>query len=660
MHLRMAKVQVIGPKSLFLDVVSYLHRLGTLHVEDITREISHNEEEETVLSPMVIEPALLEKKKKIESALLKINGIIVALKDTKIDKEKSRSFYKELWDKSFDDLWQEVELIIGGIKATATELYEKKSDLEAKLSVYSKYEPVLEKIQPLAKQICTTEGFESIALLLDKENKNALDGLREELENICKKQCQLVSASVDEKSIGVIVVYNKIYSGPVHEFFAMERVNEIRLPEEVARESFENALLKINERRKHIPEELKVINDELEHISANWHHRIVAVRNVLMDKDEEIKIIPQFGGTGHTFVITGWLPEREVEKCKDALINKFFGKAALMKLEVSHHDLEHAPVLLDNPSWAKPFEFFYSFVKKPKYGGVDPTVFMAIFFPIIFGMMVGDIGYGLIILGISYLLKRSSKGEDVLAVFSKVLRLASVGAIIWGVMFMEAFGNGLEMIFEHFKIHITPYKILGVPFPLDRMKFMSELLVLAFIMGIIHIGFGLVFGIINGIRENNRKHTFEKVGIFSAVIIGPIILVLGVLNKMELLKIIGIMTIVVGVVLAAKGGGIRGVVEVMGTFSNTFSYARIMAIGLAGVILGVVANKLGVEVGGMGGTVMKLVGIFLAIFLHTINIIVSSFSPSIHTLRLHLVECFSKFYESAGSEYKPFKKIGGG
>jgi V/A-type H+-transporting ATPase subunit I len=321
--------------------------------------------------------------------------------------------------------------------------------------------------------------------------------------------------------------------------------------------------------------------------------------------------------------------------------------------------MENAPVSLTNPAWAKPFEFFYSFVKKPKYGGIDPTIFMAIFFPVIFGMMVGDIGYGFAILGISYLFKKYSKGDDILLVFSKVLRLASIGAIIWGIMYMEAFGNGLEILFEHYKIHPPRYNVLGIPFPLDRMKFMSELLVLAIIMGVIHLGFGLLFGFINGIREQNRDHAFEKGGIFAVLVIGPLLLILGITQNIEILKVLGGLAIGLGVIFAGIGGGIKGIVEILGTFSNAFSYARIMAIGLAGVILGVVANELGVKIGGIGGWGMKFIGIFLAIFLHAVNIIVSAFSPSIHTLRLHLVECFTKFYEPAKSEYKPFKKMGG-
>ncbi|MBI5206218.1 MAG: V-type ATP synthase subunit I, partial [Candidatus Firestonebacteria bacterium] len=342
--------------------------------------------------------------------------------------------------------------------------------------------------------------------------------------------------------------------------------------------------------------------------------------------------------------------------CKKVLTDEFFGKVTLIQLEVSHHEMERAPVALDNPKWAKPFEFFYSFVKLPKYGGVDPTGFMAVFFPIIFGMMVGDIGYGIIIYGIAIMFKKASKGNDFAAVVHGVLKLSSIGAIVWGFVYYEAFGDLLEKM-----VPIHPHIIMETPFrigfPLNRMEFMQALLVLSVVMGMTHIGFGLFYGIKNGLAEHNNKHALEKAGMLGIFAIGPLFLVLGVMGSF--FTALGGIIMFAGLIATAAGGGIKGVIEIFGTLSNVFSYARIMAIGLAGVILGVVANELGKGMSGMGGTGMVIGGFFIAAFLHIINIVVSAFSPSIHTLRLHLVECFTKFYEPAESEYKPFKKTGG-
>ena len=101
-----------------------------------------------------------------------------------------------------------------------------------------------------------------------------------------------------------------------------------------------------------------------------------------------------------------------------------------------------------------------------------------------------------------------------------------------------------------------------------------------------------------------------------------------------------------------------GVVESIVGAGNLFSYVRLLAIGLASVIMANVANSLSRQMGG-SGAIGIVVGIIVFILLHALNIVIGVFSPSIHALRLHLVESFGKFFEPAKYKYEPFKKTGG-
>jgi V/A-type H+-transporting ATPase subunit I len=120
----------------------------------------------------------------------------------------------------------------------------------------------------------------------------------------------------------------------------------------------------------------------------------------------------------------------------------------------------------------------------------------------------------------------------------------------------------------------------------------------------------------------------------------------------------GIALAIGGIVFAGIGGGMGGVVESIVGAGNLFSYVRLLAIGLASVIMANVANSLSRQMGG-SGAIGIVVGVIVFILLHALNIVIGVFSPSIHALRLHLVESFGKFFEPAKYKYEPFKKTGG-
>jgi V/A-type H+-transporting ATPase subunit I len=266
---------------------------------------------------------------------------------------------------------------------------------------------------------------------------------------------------------------------------------------------------------------------------------------------------------------------------------------------------------------------------------------MAFFLPIFFGLILGDIGYGVLLLGFSLGLMRKFKtgvARDVLT----VLAMGSGWAILFGVLYGEIFGTLGEKLGLH-------------ALWIDRASAedVAGLLGMTLAVGAVHITLGLVLGIWEAIRDRSRSHLMERGGMLLGLV--SLFLLVGVLAKV---LPGGFMTpaiagLIIGIVVLGAPMGWMGLfigwIEFIGLIGNILSYLRIAAIGLASVYLAKVAN----DVAGMSGNL--IVGVIIAVLIHALNLLLGAFSPTIHSLRLHYVEFFRKFYEGGGRAYEPYR-----
>jgi V/A-type H+/Na+-transporting ATPase subunit I len=323
------------------------------------------------------------------------------------------------------------------------------------------------------------------------------------------------------------------------------------------------------------------------------------------------------------------------------------------QLEIDEKDFAETPVTLENRKEIAPFEFLLSLRGGlPAYGTVDPTIILAVFYPIIFGMIVGDIGYGAIMLGVVIWLRLKFKDNAGVQMATGILGPATTMAVLFGFLYGEFFGN----LLEKFQIPLTIIPgVLTLPLYRTRGSLALLMIALSLGMGLIQVVFGLVLGIINGLKTKHMSHVYEKsgmLGFLGGLLLFGLLLIPALAPAKLVVQIIAGLAVVVGLYYALKGGKAAGLVESISLITSIASYIRIMALGLAGAIFAEAVNSLAAKLG--------FIGIIVGLLLHSVNILISAFSPNIHAIRLNLLEFFGKFYEPSKEVYKPFEKTGGG
>ncbi|MFH1401272.1 MAG: V-type ATP synthase subunit I [Nanoarchaeota archaeon] len=354
---------------------------------------------------------------------------------------------------------------------------------------------------------------------------------------------------------------------------------------------------------------------------------------VLAAAIEKAEFSLRCSATEQLIIIKGWVP---AEKAADT--KRLLETSTDCAILIQHHPAgahDDIPTQMDNPRMVKPFELLTQLYTLPKTKEIDPTALMAFTFPLFFGFMLGDIGYGLVSLAIFGIMRIKMKSiKD----FADILIAASIWTILFGVLFGEFFGA--EAIAGHHLWHI-----------MSRGHQVNDLLMLSVIIGAIHVNAGLLIGFINVHKRHGLRHAIlEKI---SWIVLEAAAVLFYVGTKNPIYTWIGAGTLALAVIMLWFGEGVKGLIELPAIFTNILSYARLMAIGLASISLAEVINRFGEEFFAQGPT-MWIPAILILVVGHTINLLLGLMGPFLHSLRLHYVEFFSKFYEGGGTPYKPF------
>ena len=630
MLVQMVKVQIIGTRTVLDKTVGVLHRAGVVQIE----------EKMPTVEALTLDPAAARQRDEITLLLARLDALL-ALMPNRPQPKTVAALYESQAARPAADLIAEVRNALARLDAPAQDLARRHGQLEADQVTLPRYAKTMRQLMPLAAELAPMKNYETVALLVDRKFSAVIDMLRVQLPALTNDQFEVVSRDIDRETTAAILVFPREHGAAINSLLGRESITQVRLPDELTNVPFREALATIEDRLATIPQELEKIHHDLDALADEWRTRLTVWSAALRDQLQELEVRARFGATRYTFVVVGWMPRQRVPALRDALAREVGDEIVFEEMLLTPRERDHAPVVLSNPRPAKPFEFLVRLMALPRYGTIDPTPLMAIFLPIFFGMILGDVAYGLIVLlGALYLLRKAKPGG-----FQSLL-IVIVYCAVWSIAFGFLYGEFFGEVGEEFGIH--PY--------FSRGQAVIPLFAFSIALGIVQIGLGFALGIYQAIKLRQRHELLDRVARVLALIaiFALVATAAGFLPKESMTPSLALL--IVGTVLLMYTIGWIGLllapIEILGTLGNILSYLRLAAIGLSSVYLAMVANK----IAGIFGNI--IIGIIVAALFHALNIALGILSPTIQSLRLHYVEFFSKFYEGGGADFAPFKRAG--
>jgi V/A-type H+/Na+-transporting ATPase subunit I len=621
---RMSKVEITGPRDTLLAVLETIERAEVLQIDPgIKERIDEGAARE--VRPLALDGRTLAERLFLEDLGIKVGRLLELL-----PKVESRQSYL-----SASRSVNSIAAVVGRHLEAAEERARRRDTLQAELGQLSRYVVFLTTVESLVPKGPEAAGLEFIGV--EVRDPAALEQLTRVAGRLLLGAEVRTARAEDGSYIGLLTT-EKDLAAKLKEGLRGNHIPEIALPAYLEGLSLPDKLKATRERQDALTAELATIDKEARDFAVSWRALYENVQDWLRRRLTLLRTSASVYETDRCFVLYGWMPSASVDALRKSLAARHGDTVIVEEREILQKELDEVPVALRNPPYFKPFELLVRFLPTQRYTSIDPTPFVGIFFPLFFGMILGDIGYGLVLLLAAAGLIGFARGRRTMRQAGQVLLVASIYTIIFGALYGECFGElGAQMI--------------GLKTALiDRRTSIVPMLYFTMAVGAVHVGVGLVLGFVSALKgHRTREALFRLFSILTLLCLAGVLASYFAPVAMLLRKPLLMAMLLIAPVLLLTGG-LLAPFELLRHLGNIISYVRIMAVGLASVLLAYVANSLA----GAAGSVW--VGVTVAILLHTFNIVLGVFAPTIHALRLHYVEFFSKFTETGGRRYEPLKK----
>ncbi|AKB17470.1 V-type ATP synthase subunit I [Methanosarcina sp. WWM596] len=637
----MTKAVIVGHKSILSSTIDSLHETNLFHIEDFVEDESGFK---------ISKP--LKNAEEVSKKLVKIRSIANYLGIVKKEPvvQKTDAVLRDLNSK-LDELDRTIATKTESIAQLDNELKDldsQKKEILPFLSINLDFEYY--------------RGYDSLKVFAGTV-KGSLDD--SQISSITKAY----ELYFDSQSKSVVLFVAKNDADRVYELLQGLGFRDLRVPE---RGGVPSDLLRFIEQKEvEVTKKIESLKADIESLKVKYSDFILSSDEVLTIESQKAELPLRIATSANAFIIEGWTPTEDYDKVVSAVNSATNGKAYVTSLEITEEEEEHIPVEYNNSNIAAPMQQIMDLYSRPKYTELDPSSVILFTFPLMYGLILGDIGYALI-LGVLALAIRKAVKSDAVKPLMDILIYCQISTFIFGILYGEFLGFSLASLHtEHGSVPglipgwetIVLFEGLGgeeFMFPIHRTHMVMTMIGVTVVIGLLQLNLGYLLGFANISRHHGIKHAVLEKGSWLIIQLGALVAAIGYLGGNSGLTYIGAGILVLGIVMLTMGEGIKGPIELPSLMGNALSYSRIIAVGLSSIYIASTVNDIAFEMIWADHSkinFLAVAAIIVFILGHGLNSVLSIIAPGLHALRLQYVEFFGKFYEGGGRKYNPFGYI---
>ncbi|MFL2975550.1 MAG: V-type ATP synthase subunit I [Candidatus Thalassarchaeaceae archaeon] len=568
-------------------------------------------------------------------------------------------------------------------------------DLENEISSLMEEEEALSQISPLGIDLELLGGYKTITSFVGT------------VENIAEAREAVGSGLIIEGKTGksglIAAFVRNQESGQTSSKLERVGFETIQIPE--GEGSATDRLSEVRKAKGTLEGEKYDLEKRIEDWSKSNGEMLLCGLEVL-ERDHDVLTAPvRIAVSEHAFVIDGWVAMGRSEEVQRALKDIcLFTEVTPFEMEAGggghghtdqHHSQKMPPIAFQERNSSRPMELLTDAVGRPAYGRIDPTVFMFITYPIFFGIMLGDMAYGLVTMGLGAFLMRKSGTNEMLKLGGKFLMYIGFGTVVFGYLYAEFagweifphYGSNPAVALQMFYPDIAEgtYHAWSASLPLgielafpfhrvvmvDSQGNLEHLILLTIYLGVIHVFLGLVIGFRDIMLFGNGHGGFGFVcaffekGAWMILLVGGFMFAYGFIGPADWMMEPGAAIAVVATVMLMwtlyKYHGVPfpiniglAPIEAVGMMPTVISYVRLFAVGVVGVKIAETGNSMLFDEISFDEPLMAIVLILGWLAVQFFAWGLGVFSPNIHAARLHFVEWMRQYYDSSGEAFNPF------